>query len=120
MSTLTVTIEQVSYSTLPTSRSISPTNDPSNQDVNSLKHEKSTESCLTSESDLPRTNINSTVSFDSTTGFWQKGPCVHLKLDYPNSQNIQTTVADTNQREMDEHREETQSFAWANPQKFDL
>ena len=120
MSTLTVTIEQVSYSTLPMSRSISPTNDPSNQD---LKHAKSTntESSLTAENDMTtRSNANSTVSFDSPTGFWQKAPKVNLSLDYPECHSLQTTIADTNMREMDEHGEETQSFAWANAQEFDL
>ena len=120
MSKLTVTVEQVSYSTLPTSRSASPANDPSNQN---LKHAKSTnaESCLATENDIStRSNAHSTVSFDSTTGFWQKAPRVDLELDYPSCQIVQTSIADTNRREMDEHGEETQSFAWANPQKFDL
>ena len=120
MSTLTVTVEQVSYSTLPMSRSISPANDPSNQD---LKHAKTTntESCLAAENDIAtRSNAHSTVSFDSTTGFWQKAPRVDLSIDYPNFQIGHTSIADTNMREMDEHGEETQSFAWANPQKFDL
>ena len=120
MSTLTVTVEQVSYSTLPMSRSISPANDPSNQD---LKHAKSSnnESCLAAENDMTtQSNVHSSVSFDSTTGFWQKAPRVDLRLDYPNCQAVQTSIADTNRREMDEHGEETQSFAWANPQEFDL
>ena len=120
VSCLTVTIEQVSYSMPPTSRSISPTNDPSNWDANCPKHEKYLESCLSTENDIPRTHINPTVSFGSTTGFWQKAPCVHLEVDYPDSQNFNTTVADTNRREIDEHGEETQSFAWANTQQFDL
>ena len=129
MSTLTVSIEQVSYSMSRTSRSMSPTNIPSSNrggsNLNSssryTKHEKSTESCLTAtEGDLPRANMTSNyVTFGSTTGFWQKAPLVDVKLDFPCSQNFQTTVADTNSREMDEHGEETQSFAWANLQQFE-
>ena len=122
-SCLSVTIEQVSYSMPPASRSISPTHNPSSCESNNRNHEKHLESCLTTTtcSDTSsRTSTNPTVSFGSTTGFWQKAPFVHLKLDYPDSQNFKTTVADTNRREIDEQGEETQSFAWANPQQFKL
>ena len=121
MSTLTLIIEQVSYSMVPTSRSISNTNSPSNHNsLQGSKHNKNTESCLSSEHESTRTNANASVSFKSTTGFWQKAPYVSIEIDHPDSQKFQTTAADTNRREMDEHGEETQSYAWANAPQFDM
>ena len=106
----------------PSSRSISPTNDPSNYyHADNPRREKYRESCLTAtENDIARSSTNPTVTFDSTAGFWHKAPHVYLELDYPESQGFQTSVADTNKREIDENGEETQSYAWANPPEFEL
>ena len=122
MSCLAVTLEQVSYCMQPSSRSISPTNDPSNYyHSDNAKREKYRDSCLTAtDNDISRSSTIPTVTFDSTAGFWHKAPHVYLELDYPESQGFQTSVADTNKREIDENGEETQSYAWANPPEFEL